>query len=461
MSNHTGISPNNPLKYLGPNVYINSVVTRNREPTGADYRQPETGKLYPFSTLWLVSKNPTTGTQGDLWYLSKIVSNVAFWIKLSTGTVGPLIQFTGGLGTSGFPVDPNGLGQVEFSSNASSITITGSGNSINFDITGGAAITEFAVDVGPNVVPLANIVNFTGASSTYTNGVTANTLRTEVQGINHALFVGRGVNIDAPATTLPAATNGQIPIGSTGADPVIAALTAGANITITNGPGSIEIAATLQNFTVVQQVFTASGTYFPNANMKYAFIEVQAGGGAGGSAAATSPAQFSAASGGGAGEYAAGYFSAATIGASQAVTIGAAGIGNAVGNGGAGGNTSVGALISANGGNGGVIGLATTAATTSSVVGGTGGAGGTIRVQGACGGFGLASVSGTLVIGGQGGNSRYGAAGRWLSGGTVGGAAATGNGAGGGGALCVTSAAAQTGGNGSAGIVVITEYVSN
>lgn len=92
MPNHTGLSPNSPNKYLGPNVYLTSVVTRDREPTGADYRQPETGKLYPFNTFWLVSKDPTTGVQGDMWYLSKIVANVAYWVKLSTGGTGPFLE---------------------------------------------------------------------------------------------------------------------------------------------------------------------------------------------------------------------------------------------------------------------------------------------------------------------------------------------------------------------------------
>ena len=39
-------------------------------------------------------------------------------------------------------------------------------------------------------------------------------------------------------------TNGQIIIGSTGAFPVAATITAGTNITVTNGAGSITIAAT-------------------------------------------------------------------------------------------------------------------------------------------------------------------------------------------------------------------------
>lgn len=43
---------------------------------------------------------------------------------------------------------------------------------------------------------------------------------------------------------LGVATNGQLPIGSTGANPVLATLTAGTGVSITNGTGSITINAT-------------------------------------------------------------------------------------------------------------------------------------------------------------------------------------------------------------------------
>lgn len=98
MSSSSGSSPNNPTKYLGPNVYLNTVVARNREPTGADFRQPETGRLYPINTFWNVTKNPTTGVEGDTWYLTKIVANVAYWIQMGAdftlATVGTTVQFT-------------------------------------------------------------------------------------------------------------------------------------------------------------------------------------------------------------------------------------------------------------------------------------------------------------------------------------------------------------------------------
>src|SRR5687768_13942084 len=92
MASYTGLSPKNPGKYTGPNVYLSTVVTRNREPTGADYRQPETGKIYPISSFWLVGENPTTGVQGDLWYLSKVVANVAFWVKMSGSSGGGTVN---------------------------------------------------------------------------------------------------------------------------------------------------------------------------------------------------------------------------------------------------------------------------------------------------------------------------------------------------------------------------------
>jgi hypothetical protein len=54
----------------------------------------------------------------------------------------------------------------------------------------------------------------------------------------NSLFVGNGTSA---LTALGVATNGQIPIGRTGLSPVLATLTAGTNVTVTNGSGSISI----------------------------------------------------------------------------------------------------------------------------------------------------------------------------------------------------------------------------
>lgn len=141
MSSYVGIPNNNPTKYLGPTTLIESIVTRNRAPTGADIRQGSTGKYYPIGSLWLVGENPTTGSQGDLWWLSKIVANVAYWTQVTASLL---------------------------------------------------ATEEFAVQAGTTpVIPLANVVTVSGAfvsamvsggnNPIRTNGTTANTITIQVQ----------------------------------------------------------------------------------------------------------------------------------------------------------------------------------------------------------------------------------------------------------------------------------------
>src|SRR5277367_3180651 len=57
----------------------------------------------------------------------------------------------------------------------------------------------------------------------------------------HSFIVANG---SFPFTVLGVASNGQLPIGSTGADPVLGNITStGGTITITNGPGTINIEA--------------------------------------------------------------------------------------------------------------------------------------------------------------------------------------------------------------------------
>ena len=58
---------------------------------------------------------------------------------------------------------------------------------------------------------------------------------------DHGVLIGQGVNTPIVAQVLG---SGELLIGSVGVDPVAASLTAGANITITPGAGSITIAST-------------------------------------------------------------------------------------------------------------------------------------------------------------------------------------------------------------------------
>ena len=196
--------------------------------------------------------------------------------------------------------------------------------------------------------------------------------------------------------------------------------------------------------TVKQQVFTASGTYTPNAGMLYCDVELVGGGGGGGSQPSGGSDWGS--GGGAAGGYACEVITAATIGASQVVTIGAAG---AEGNpGGTGGTTSLGALLQATGGTGGVRGAAST-----SGAGGTGGVG-SLGNMNADGGDGHPGGSGTNGSGGSGGASFYGGGGRGASVASVG-AVGKAYGSGGGGGRTSNAGAA-----GKAGSIIVTEYCS-
>lgn len=216
---------------------------------------------------------------------------------------------------------------------------------------------------------------------------------------------------------------------------------------------------------VTRQVFTSSGTYTPTSGMIYCDVEVIGGGGGGGGCLTTTG--YSAGGGGGGGGYARGIFSAASIGVSQSVTIGAAGTGGTAGNtGGTGGTTSVGSLISATGGIGGSPGVSNSAASVA--LGGVGGAGsnGDFQTNGMPGapGF-IVNISGIggFSVSGNGGSTFFG-------GGAVcvldfgftnvPGIAATSYGGGGSGSIDNLTAGGSVGGVGFKGIVIVTEYIT-
>jgi hypothetical protein len=199
--------------------------------------------------------------------------------------------------------------------------------------------------------------------------------------------------------------------------------------------------------TVKVQSFTSSSTYTPSAGMLYCIIEMVGGGGGGGGVSGNTGGC------GAAGAYIKALLTAAQIGASQAITIGAAGTGGISGGGvgGSGGGTTVGSLLSCTGGTGG---------SASAGVPGTGGTAtvttGTpiLAMNGSRGTYvytaNLTSAPGACSLLGFGG---YGA----VTNGPNAGGDATGYGAGGGGGNSPGSAA---GGAGSQGVVIITEFCS-
>lgn len=107
------------------------------------------------------------------------------------------------------------------------------GNIAGFDGTTGKIIKEITDVPTATTIGTKYIYRAEGTDVPVADGGTGASTLTD-----HGLLVGSGVDAITP---LGVATNGQIPIGSTGADPVLATLTEGEGIDITNTAGSITI----------------------------------------------------------------------------------------------------------------------------------------------------------------------------------------------------------------------------
>lgn len=120
----------------------------------------------------------------------------------------------------------------------SNISVVNGANSITISTTGGGGgAMTFHTD-GSDATVASGAITMNGGSNITTSG-SGSTVTFDVSGTtNHSLLVG---NASGSIDSLGVATNGQLPIGSTGANPTLATLTAGSGISITNGAGSITI----------------------------------------------------------------------------------------------------------------------------------------------------------------------------------------------------------------------------
>lgn len=363
-------------------------------------------------------------------------------------SLGGITSITGNSGGAEVPLSGNfnilGTG---------SITVVGSANTETIELTG---LTNHNVLIGAGTATITNVApSATSGIPFISQGSAADPL------FGTAVVAGGGTG----NTTFTAYSVICAGTTATGAFQNVSGLGSSGNVLTSNGAGALptwqaDVGANCIN-SINIQTFVASGTYTPTSGMKYCIVQCIGGGGAGGGVAATGAANYAVAGGGGAGEYSAGVFSAATIGASQTVTIGAGGTPGSTGNnpGGTGGTTSLGALITSIGGTGGGGGAVQTLATfTFGGGGGTGGSGGQVRIGGTAGFYGIGQQGTQLLIGGSGGNSPLGGGQGSFSSNTTGGNG-SGYGAGGGGSSNGNSQSAKAGGTGGVGVIIITEYI--
>ena len=264
-----------------------------------------------------------------------------------------------------------------------------------------------------------------------TTGVTITAGTAAICAWNGSDFIqvaGNGVvPIASGGTALSATpTNGQLPIGN-GTGYSLGTLTAGSNITITNGAGAITIAAAGGSTGTAATTFTSSGTFtIPTGVTKIKMTIV--GGGATGSGSTQ---------GGGGGGAAIKYLTGLTPGNTLTVTVGSAGNTSSV----ASGTQSI-TTVSATGG-------------SSSGSGGLG-SNGDLNIKGGAGAYRVTSnggIGGSSIFGGGGqGGGGAGTNGNGGAGGAYGG----GGGSGGSGTLCCGP---NNPGTGASGVVLI-EYVS-
>lgn len=376
------------------------------------------GKSVSVQALTNSTSNGTFTTYGP--YLSSVSGNISLGTAVSSANPAISTDATTGLYTPG----------------AAQVAVSISGvqrllwNSSGETIAGG--------------VGMSGALNFTASSAVPTNGVyssAANAISLSTSGSMKATVAADG------GVTVGSPTGGSKGLGTVNI--------AGAGYYIN---GSLSTGG-ISNIT--GQTFTASGTYTPTSGMKYAVVQcVGGGGGSAGSQASTNNGS----GGGGSGGYLQVIVSAAQIGASKAVTIGAAGSAGAASPsaGGAGGASSLGTMFSCGGGNGSAVG----AGQGTTNVGGTGGTNtvttGTavINFTGQSGGTGGQAAS---SWGGAGGSNPLGAGGPISlqaqgSGTGLAGAVGTGYGAGASGSGTQTTSTGGAGAAGTAGYIAIIEY---
>jgi len=146
-------------------------------------------------------------------------------------------------------------------------TLTSAGGTITFTPGAGtlnleavASFSTYLTDDGNTAVPALGVLTVAGGGNIVTSSA-GSTVTIALDGVtNHSLSVG---NAAGALTSLGVAANGQIPIGSVGANPTLATITAGTATSVVNAAGSITIGA---DATVATTYTSDAGNAVPALN---------------------------------------------------------------------------------------------------------------------------------------------------------------------------------------------------
>jgi len=189
-----------PQSYEGLNVVVPTagwqLIKSTRNPTSND-------KKYPVGSLWINTSNNTC------WILTSAPGN---WSEFAASVAGAIISITGDTGGAELPSSGN-------------FNILGTANQIA--VTGSAATQTLSL-IGP----------YTPA--TYTA---------------HGVLLGEGTSSIAATA---AGTNGQVFLGSTGADPAFGTLTTSTGLAFTTGAHSLALNVATGGFAVVDQTSSSA-----------------------------------------------------------------------------------------------------------------------------------------------------------------------------------------------------------
>lgn len=178
-----------------------------------------------------------------------------------TASIAPGIIVESLTGNTGGPIFPDSDGNIDILGTAGIIEVTGNPMTNTLTIDAGSELaTSYATDSG-SAIPASSILTIAGGTNINTSGagntVTIN-LDSTLTGITNLTVDNLTVNTSATLGFTTAGvvqtnssgvvsstkgTNGQVLISSTAGAPAWATITAGANVTVTNGANSITIAA--------------------------------------------------------------------------------------------------------------------------------------------------------------------------------------------------------------------------